>query len=175
MATLIYKWLFFFWLLPATPQEPAQAPSTLPHPFHVSTTEIQHNATEKTLEISCRIFTDDFENVLGKIYKTKTDFSAPSMKATMDDLVKKYLPSHLQVTIDGKPAVIRVLGWEKESEAIYTYMEVADVAAVKKAEIVNTVLYDLFDDQLNLVHFFVGGNRKSVKLNYPERKASFIF
>lgn len=171
MATLIYKWLMLFWLLPGTAQEQAKEV----HPFHVSTTEIQHNAAEKTLEISCRIFTDDFEDALRKVYKAKADFSAPAMKTAMDELVKKYIPTHLQLSIDGKAAAIKVLGWEKESEAVFVYMEVDNVPSVKKAEVVNTVLFDLFDDQMNLIHFFVNGNRKSMKLTYPEKTAAFAF
>src|SRR5690242_16715797 len=61
------------------------------HPFHISTTEINHNATDKSLEISCRIFTDDFETCLSKIYHTKADLSAASVKIAMDTLVKKYI------------------------------------------------------------------------------------
>ena len=34
------------------------------HPIFVSVTQIDHNATDKTLEISCKIFTDDFEQTL---------------------------------------------------------------------------------------------------------------
>jgi hypothetical protein len=171
MATLIYKWLLLFWLAPGVSQEPAKDV----HPFHVSTTEIQHNASEKTLEISCRIFTDDFESALSKVYKTKTDFSAPAMKTAMDDLVKKYIPGHLQISVDGKPVSLKVLGWEKESEAVFVYLEADNIPSVKKVEVVNSILFDLFDDQMNLVHFFVNGNRKSIKLTYPEKKAMFAF
>ena len=39
------------------------------HPIFVSVTEIEHNAKDKTLEISCKIFTDDFEKTLRLTYK----------------------------------------------------------------------------------------------------------
>ena len=38
------------------------------HPFHVSGVEVNHNATDKTLEISCKIFTDDFEKEIGRAH-----------------------------------------------------------------------------------------------------------
>ena len=53
MASIFYKWLILLWL----PFFPSQQDA---HPIYVSVTEIEHNAAEKTLEISCRIFTDDF-------------------------------------------------------------------------------------------------------------------
>ena len=73
------------------------------HPFHVSVMEINHNATDKTLEISCKIFTDDFEKVLAQNYKTKVDLINPPDRKAMDSVVKKYIFSHLSVSVDGKP------------------------------------------------------------------------
>jgi len=169
MATFFYKWF----LLLALPFARLGDPSPIVHPLHVSTVEIEHNAAEKTLEISCRIFTDDFETVLAKLYKTKTDFSNTALKATMDDLVKKYISTHLQVKTDGNVQSLHVLGWEKESEAIYVYVSAPSVTTVKKAEITDTILHDIFDDQMNIVHVIVGGSRKSTKLNYPDKVAAF--
>ncbi|WP_051010163.1 DUF6702 family protein [Pedobacter agri] len=59
------------------------------HPLHVSTTEVSFNQKDKTLEISCRIFSDDFESILAKNYKQKTDLSNPAMKNAMDEMVEK--------------------------------------------------------------------------------------
>ena len=44
------------------------------HPIYVSVTEIEHNAKDNTLEISCKIFTGDLEAVLRKNNKIKVDF-----------------------------------------------------------------------------------------------------
>ncbi|RZJ48430.1 MAG: hypothetical protein EOO44_21100 [Flavobacterium sp.] len=74
------------------------------HPLHVSTTEIEFNSKEKSLEISCRIFTDDFETVLAKQFKTKTDLTKPSMHKAMDELIKKYMAAHLKLNVNGKNA-----------------------------------------------------------------------
>ncbi|MET0461971.1 MAG: DUF6702 family protein, partial [Chitinophagaceae bacterium] len=48
----------------------ADVPVVEMHPIHLSVTEINHNAADRTLEISCKIFTDDFEKVLAQNYKT---------------------------------------------------------------------------------------------------------
>ena len=32
------------------------------HPFHVAVLTIDHNAGEQSLELTCKLFTDDFEN-----------------------------------------------------------------------------------------------------------------
>jgi len=177
MAAFLYKWLFISLLISV----PERIPITLLwragglHPFHVSSTEINHNAVDKTLEISCRVFTDDFESVLTKVFHAKADFSNSALKTTMDTLVKKYINSHLQLRAEGKPVSLTYIGFEKEKEAIYIYVQADNIGIVKKIEAVNSILHDLFDDQMNIMHVVVAGNRKSTKLDYPAKEAVFSF
>jgi len=145
------------------------------HPFHVSVMEINHNAADKTLEISCKIFTDDIEAVLAKNYNAKVDLINPTAKAVMDSLVKKYIFSHLQISVDGKKAAFTYIGYENEKEAAYSYIEVENIASVKKLEISNSILYDRFDDQINIIHVTVGSNRISNKVAYPNKESVFTF
>jgi len=145
------------------------------HPLHVSTTEVNFNAKDKTLEISCKIFSDDFEAILAKVYKQKTDLSNPNMKNAMDELVKKYLLSHLQVKANGKPVVMNYIGFEIDHEATNIYLEVEKIPAIKSVEVNDTILYDMFDDQMSIVHIVKGNNRKSTKILYPDKKFSANF
>jgi len=145
------------------------------HPLHVSTTEVSFNAKDKTLEISCKIFSDDFEAILAKVYKQKTDLSNPNMKTAMDELVKKYLLSHLQLKANGKAVTMSYVGFEIDHEATNIYLEVEKVAAIKSVEVNDTILYDMFDDQMSIVHIVKGANRKSTKILYPEKQFTANF
>lgn len=185
MASSLYKW-FFISVLPLLlfnkspisdnieTKSPLRGVGGL-HPLHVSVVEINHNSTDKTLEISCKIFTDDFEKVLVQNYKAKVDLINPPDKAAMDTLVKKYVFSHLSLSVDGKPAKFSYIGFERESEAVYSYIQVDNIVSVKKIDISNILMHDMFTDQINLMHITIEGDRKSTKLDYPETKASFNF
>lgn len=184
MASLLNKWFSFsllaaFFITGIKTEEPSVrlVNSVMRdfHPFHVSVTEINHNAADKTLEVTCKIFTDDFEGVLAKNYKAKVDLINPPNKAAMDTLVKKYIISHLSVKANGKPVKFSYLGYEHDKEAVFAYLEVENVQAVSAFTINNNLMYDFFEDQVNIMHVFVGGNRKSTKLSYPETEASVNF
>lgn len=183
MAAWLNKWLLLtvsplFLLLSGNlpfSADPGTDPPSLPHPFHVSVTEITHNAPEKTLEISCKIFTDDFEKVLAKNYKTKVDLINPPNKAAMDSLVKKYIFSHLSIKANGRPVQFSYLGFENDHEAAYGYIEVQNIPSLTRLDISTSVMYDMFDDQMNIFHVIVNGNRKSTKLNYPDKEAVLSF
>lgn len=169
MASSVYKWLF----LPLTCLLLAGKPA--PHPFHVSVIEVNHNAVDKTLEISCKIFTDDFEKILAKNYKTKVDLINPKDKAPMDSLVKKYIFSHLSISANGKPVSFNYIGFENDKEAAYGYIEVENVPILNKINISANLMYDQFEDQVIIMHVIVDGNRKSTKLNFPDTEAEIVF
>ncbi|WP_316735344.1 DUF6702 family protein [Pedobacter aquatilis] len=145
------------------------------HPLHVSTTEVNFNQKEKTLEVSCRIFSDDFESILSKTYKQKTDLVNPALKNQMDVLVKKYLQSHLLIKANGKPVSMNYIGFEIDHEATNIYLEVEKISAIKTLEVNSSILYDLFDDQMSIVHLVKGSTRKSGKILYPDKNFSANF
>lgn len=189
MAISSFKWFFAgIWLLcsggfypegPYRGGSPGSAGegerSASRHPLYISVTEISYNIKEKTLEISCKIFTNDFETVLGKLAHAKVDLSAPKDKKAVDKLIADYVEKHLQLKIDGKAVPIRFAGSEKEAEATWSYFQANDIAALKKIEIRNSLLYDSFDQEINIMHVSVGGVRKSTRLNYPDEAANLEF
>lgn len=184
MAALLNKWLlltaiplFFYTNGGSEPQriDTDRSAGAGAHPFHVSVVELNHNATDKTFEISCKIFTDDFEKILGQIYKTKVDLINPPDRKAVDTLIKKYVTTHLSFKADGRPVQFTYLGFEHDKEAVYSYLQCDNVAAVKKIEVTNKVMHDLFDDQINIMHITVGGKRQSTKLDYPSESAVFSF
>ena len=174
MVLPLYKWLLVlgsFWNGPA---KEATAPA-LPHPLFISVTEITHNATDKNLEVACKLFTDDFEKTLAAITHKKVDLSSPANKAETDKEVMEYLRKRLVITLDGKPVNLEFVGFEKENDAIWSYFQAPAPIAPKKIEIKNNILYEAYDKQINLMHVSVGGNRKSTRLNYPDTDAKFEF
>jgi hypothetical protein len=145
------------------------------HPYYISVVEINHNPSDKTLEISCKIFTNDFETTLEKNYKTKVDLVNPPDKSAMDKLVSDYIKKHLSVKADSKVANLSYVGFEKEDEAVYSYFQVDNVPSVKKIDVTNSILHDFSDQQINIIHCIVGGKRQSDKLDYPKTEASFQY
>lgn len=170
MVSIFFKWLLMPLLVTGICKR-----YTPVHPFHVSVTEINHNSAAKTLEITCKIYTDDFESVLARNYKTKVDLIHPPDKSQMDTLVKNYLFHHLLLRVNGRPVALNYIGFENDKEAAYGYIEVENITSVTRLEVIDTILYDLFDDQIGIIHAIVNGNRKSTKLNFPDKHAVFEF
>ncbi len=173
MAASLFKWLSLSAFLFLNNKK--EITNEKLHPLYVTVTEINHNAKDKTLEISCKIFTNDFEAAIEKTFHTKTDLSQPKDKKAADKLVSDYIQKHLQIKADGKQAALEFVGSEKETDATWSYFQVSNIASVKKLEITNSLLYETFDGEINLMHVTVSGNRKSMKLNSPETSAVLDF
>jgi hypothetical protein len=177
MAVSLFKWFsigFFMLSLNAhSIRETGQGGYI--HPLYVSVTEFNHNAKDKIVEISCKIFTNDFETALEKTYHVKVDLSSPQDKKAADKMVGDYIIKHLQLKVDGKSVALEFVGSEKETDATWSYFQVSNMPSVKKIEINNSLLYETFDGQINIMHVSVGGNRQSTKVSNPDAYALFQF
>lgn len=145
------------------------------HPIYVSVTEIQHNVKEKTLEVSCKIFTGDFEAILKSKYKSKINLLQPSDKKQMESLVNQYIQQHLKIKVDGVLKPMEFLGYEQNEDAIQSYFEIDDVATMKKIDVQDDILYEYKSEQISIIHVLVNGNRKSTKLLNPESLFSLSY
>src|ERR1700742_175623 len=112
MATSIVKWMVAVLLVHYSPHNDAVLAHK--HPFYVSVTEIDHNAKDKTLEISCKIFTNDFETALEKATNSKVDLHNPKDKNETDKKISGYIMKHLQTVVDGKPQTLQFVGTENK-------------------------------------------------------------
>ena len=172
MAGVMFKWLLAVGCWVAGARD-AGSGLHWPHPYYISVVEINHNASARMLEISCRIFTNDFEETLEKNYKTKVDLVNPTDKGAMDKLVNDYIRKHLSLRVDSHPEDLSYVGFEKQDEAIYSYFEVDNIASPKKIDVTNSILHDFSDQQINIIHCVVGGKRQSTKLDFPKTEANF--
>ncbi|GAC1380419.1 MAG: hypothetical protein NVSMB45_03680 [Ginsengibacter sp.] len=134
-----------------------------------------HNKTEKSVEISCKIFTNDLETILRKKTKGYVDILHPKNKTATEKIISDYIASHLQINIDGKLFSMEYLGYEIEDEATWSYLQIKNVPVVKKITINNVILYDYKKEQINMMHVSVNGERKSTKVTNPESLVSFNF
>jgi hypothetical protein len=162
MALLVHKWLFL-------------VASLIVHPLFVSVTEINHNAQDKTLEISCKTFTDDLEKAIEKSSNVKIDLFDVKDKAVANKAISDYFRKHLVLKADGKAVQMDLLGFEREGDATWSYFQVSNIPSVKKIEADNNILYEASDAEINLMHVTVNKNRKSTKIDYPDVHAVFEF
>lgn len=143
--------------------------SEVKHPYHVGSVEINYNVKSATFEMTGRFFLDDLENALAKKYGKPFHFNDAKYKDQLNEALKNYVAEYFKLKTNGQFLKVNYIGYEEDSESVDVYFESEKVSKPQKVEAAVSFLYNLFDDQINLVHIIVNGNRKSERLIYPNR------
>ena len=143
------------------------------HPFYVSVTEINVDTQKKSISLSCKMFTDDLQNTLYKIYKVPVDLS--KKRSLNDSLVSRYVKERIIISLENKSINLKYIGYEIEEEAVWCYFESALTSEDKMIRVTHSILYDFLKSQSNFLHCYYNGYRKSFKLDNPEQSAVFSF
>jgi hypothetical protein len=168
MALILFKWFLAMGLAGFPVHEQGTEKSNGKHPFFVTVTEIEHNAVNRSLEISCKIFTDDFEKTLRQNNPgIRIDLIHPPDKKAAENLVKEYVTKHLVIKTGDIPVPLNFIGYEIKEDAVISYYEGLNINAVKSIDITDKLLYDYKKEQFGIIHVTVNGNRKSTRLTNP--------
>ncbi|GEO08058.1 hypothetical protein SAE01_05540 [Segetibacter aerophilus] len=136
---------------------------------------MNYNEKSKSFEVSCKMFAEDIEEVLKQNYKTAVDLGNDKLQSQNNNLMNDYLAKHISFNINSKALNFKFVGFEKEKESVYCYLEVVNVPAIKKLSVTNSILYDFKKEQINIIHVLVNGKRESTKIDYPQNQANFNF
>lgn len=146
------------------------------HPFHVSVVDIRFNSEAQSLQISQRIFLDDLEDALEGFHGLDyVDTATPEDAGRLDSLIADYLKAKVFIRLNGENRDFTYIGSEKEGDARWCYFMINAVTKIEQMEITNVALMDVFDDQENIIHCEVNGQKKSYKVDKDTKFHLFEF
>ncbi|TMM56130.1 hypothetical protein FEE95_16000 [Maribacter algarum] len=145
---------------------------TTVHKFYVSVTNIGYSEKDDALQITTRIFIDDLEAVLLERYDITAKLATNEESKLADEYLEKYLRQKFQIEIDGENKTYELIGRKYDNDVCIFYLELTKIqlSSVKSIQIQNEILTDLFDEQQNVVHFKINGNKKSFVLLKSDTK-----
>ncbi|QXP60096.1 DUF6702 family protein [Olleya sp. HaHaR_3_96] len=143
------------------------------HKYYVSITQIEYAKDKQSVQIISRIFVDDFEKLLRKRYDEKITLNDGQDEAVIDSYIKKYLSQKIMININGEPEALSFIGKEYDEDIMRCYLEIENVSSIKSFEIQNKVLFDIFDDQKNIVRNNINGKNKTFVL-IPEKDKGLL-
>lgn len=148
----------------------------VPHPLHVSVTEIEMKEEPSEMQITMRIFIDDIEAAVRKERnEPELDITKPADGKSTDELIKAYLAPRFAVELDGKKSNIKYLGSETQGDVFYLYLLISDVPQWKDITVHNSIIMDVYDDQSNIVNVSVKDEVRSLRLTEDEQSGKLEF
>jgi hypothetical protein len=130
------------------------------HAYHSTITELRYNAAKKQLELSVKVFTDDFEKALSQGQPAHVNLTEPGPRPLV--LADAYFRRTLQVsTPAGAPLPLQVLGMQAENDGYWFYCKVPLPGPVSAIKLRQAILLDAFADQMNIVNIEANGKKQS--------------
>lgn len=152
-----------FWLLVLMLCAPANIFTARPlHTFHTSLSRMDYNAKDKNIEINVQLFNHDVLPMLERRLKKRVDLEKT---AEVDPELLKYLEENL--IFQNKKSEAQKLKWigkEFANDVVHVYIEIPFAESFEGAKLQNTIFFESFPEQTNLVIFQIG--EKKIDLLY---------
>lgn len=127
-----------------------ERPFALKHDFHVSITVAEVNPKNGNLEGYLKLFSNDVEDALKKNASEKLD---------------SYVFKRFYFIVNGKKIIPQYVGKEEENGLSYVYFESKTFPANGSISVHNSVFFDMFEDQSNIVNLKIKEENKSAFLS----------
>ena len=129
------------------------------HPLHTTLTEIALDSTDCAMRLTIRAFADDFSAVVAR----HAGKPRPADYRVSDTDVASYVAAAVSVEYaGGRPAPLTWSGVRRTGDVVWVTVKVPSVRSLRGVKIATTLLFEIFDDQVNIVQATSGGRRQSM-------------
>lgn len=118
------------------------------HKFYMSLTVVDHNAAEKSLEFTLRLFADDLEAAVAK-----RGAALKHGQPGFDQAVFAYVQQSMVVKrADGSVVPLAWVGLENKVDVTWAYVEAKGIDSTAGFTVRDAIFQELFAEQVNMLH-----------------------
>ena len=122
------------------------------HPVHVSVTNIDLDPVRGKVELTVKIFADDFQDLILHKYGVQLNIVKQEDPGEKIGAVNKYMQEALQLVFNGTEiAELQFIELKLNEEAIWLFYRYEYPGRIRKVDIRNQVMLEKFKDQTNLM------------------------
>jgi hypothetical protein len=122
------------------------------HPIHSTLTEIRHDPAARTLNVSVRVFADDFGEALKRRGGPPRSWEAAAFA---------YAATHFTLAEGRRALPFTWCGARRQGIVVWLCLRARAPAATGRLTVHNRMHFELFEDQVNVVQATLGGRRRS--------------
>jgi len=129
------------------------------HPLHTTLTEIALDSADGTMRLTIRAFADDFSAVVAR----HAGKPRPADYRVSDADVASYVAATVSVQeANGRRAPLTWGGLRRTGDLMWVTVRVPSVRSLRGVKLAATLLFEIFDDQVNIVQATSDGHRHSM-------------
>lgn len=163
---IVSKYILVFFLWALTP---------LLHPLHLTVSNIEFSEDGKSIQVSIKVFIDDFETVLSEINGARVKIVETEGSHNLcDSLIELYIKDNFKVSFNHEnEEKLNFVNKDQNEEAIILKYEIVTNLDFDRIIVENSILTNLYGDQKNLV--FVVYKDKKVGYTLNSDNIRFVF
>jgi len=143
------------------------------HKSYVSIANMDYNPTLNQIEVSLKLTAHDFEHILENKFGRTIHLETVLPDSEEEKFIINYLKTHFKISSDDKGLEFNYVGKEVNvKDELYFYFTLNNVTNPKKITVVNTFLFEIFQQQQNLIHYKYESRTKSVTLILSKQKGT---
>ena len=146
------------------------------HPIHLSITNVDYNQSKKKFEISFKMFTDDFQQIIFQKYAVKINLKNINDDKKSCEYINKYINEHFSLIINTQNIFLEDMKFknsEIKDDNLWLYYEIKYNKQATNVEIRNSLMLDLYRDQKNLLIFTYKKTQKAFTFTEKNTKEKF--
>lgn len=143
---------------------PVLVSNSAKHDYYVSVTKIEYSKEQQSLQIISQIFIDDFEKLLRERYDESITLEFENELDTVEAYMQRYLADKLKISVNEVFMNFKFIGKEYKDDITYCYLEIENISDIKSIEVTNQILFDVLQEQQNIVRLKLLGRNKSFLL-----------
>lgn len=142
------------------------------HTYHSTLARIDFNSKDKTYEVSLQLFIHDVLPMLEKRLKKRVDIEkSPEVDATLAAYIAD---GFVMFDKAGAKIPIKWVGKEFENDVVYAFFEIPVESAASAVKLQNTLFFESFPEQTNLVIADLEGRKVNLSYKSGERIKDFF-
>ena len=145
------------------------------HKYYISLTQVNYIKEEKSLQITTRIFIDDLEYAIQTETNQNLELNTSLESENSDEVITNYISEKVKIKINDTYYSFKYLGKEFEEDLVYCYLEVQNIDEINTIEITNTILFEVFNEQQNIIKLNINNSNKTLYLTIKNNKGLLKF
>ena len=126
------------------------------HKFYMSITDMEYNAESKSLQISMKLFVDDFEQVLEQEQEVRILLGTEKEHPNANVFIKEYINTHFIVEQSKGSLPVTFIGKEVDKDYAWIYLEIKNFKVKDGTLLTSSMLLDYFTEQTNKINYKKG-------------------
>jgi len=137
------------------------------HPVHVSVSNIEYYTDSGRIDFSIKLYYDDFQSWINHKYNTLLNFAGQSrMTSGEQQAIEDYISENLHLLDHENNALSYIFkGWKVEEGSVWLLFCAYSEEKMHTITVKNTILLDLFADQVNLVILQIDNKQAGFEFN----------